>query len=84
MAGRWIAGRHYDATMSSPGWHAVAAGASDIGAMILVRAWERVGDDAAFLADLRSAGVRRARTLDTGFSHPAARIAGRTVGTVRP
>jgi len=41
MAGRWIVGRHYDATMSSPGWHAVAAGASDIGAMILVRAWER-------------------------------------------
>ena len=31
----------------------VAAGASDIGAMILVRAWERAGDDAAFLADLR-------------------------------
>ena len=53
MAGRWIVGRHYDATMSSPGWHAVAAGASDIGAMILVRAWERAGDDAAFLADLR-------------------------------
>jgi hypothetical protein len=50
MAGRWIVGRHYDATMSSHGWRAVAG---DIGAVILLRARERAGNDAAFLADLR-------------------------------